>query len=38
LLEWGGPTAASATIPLVLGITSTLVTQYVHVIEMAGAG
>ena len=36
--EWGWPTAASATIPLVLGLTFTLVTHLVQVIEMAGAG
>jgi hypothetical protein len=30
--------AASATIPLVLGLTFTLVTHLVQVIEMAGGG
>ena len=36
--EWGWPTAASATIPLMLGLTFTLVTHLIQVIEMAGAG
>jgi hypothetical protein len=36
--EWGWPTAASATVPLVLGLTVTLVLHLVKVTQMAGLG
>jgi hypothetical protein len=36
--EWGWPTAVSATVPLVLGLTVTLVLHLVQVIQMAGLG
>jgi Zn-dependent protease with chaperone function len=35
--EWGWPTAVSATVPLVLGLTVTLVHHLTQVIHMAGS-